>query len=228
MGPMVRSLDRPLVRFEANVFGVLTFSRRLTRLLVVAVVPALIVYIGALFFGSQVGIKPVLVLRDLMQTCDQPMVVGMISSFGYLLWAASATICLFVCFSGLVVSKSWRQFLILGGVFSGVLCIDDLFLLHDRHVGQEFIYITYAVMAVIILIRFRDLIAEVNGVSFLAAVVLLGLSVISDRLQIFFPDNYPTVQIFEEGFKFMGIACWLAFWSQASGYASKLRGDKSG
>ena len=58
---------------------------------------------------------------------------------------------------------------------------------------------------------------------FLAAALLLGLSVLSDRFQESLPIDYATVQLFEEGFKFVGIACWLAFWWQAS-----LRGAKLG
>jgi len=201
--------------------------RRLARLLVIAVIPALIVYVGVLVISAFAGIKPILVLRDLMQTCEQPMAVGMISNFGYLLWTSAAAICFFVSFSGFVTKRVWRQMLILGGAFSSVLCIDDLFLLHDRHVGQEFIYITYAVMALIILVRFRHLIAEVNVVSFLAAVVLLGLSVFTDKFQRSIPFDYSTVQLFEEGFKFIGVACWLTFWAQASRYAAKLQASQS-
>ena len=50
----------------------------------------------------------------------------------------------------------------------------------------------------------------------LAATLLLGLSIVSDKVQDLLPIGYATVQLFEEGFKFVGIACWLAFWWQAS------------
>ncbi|MEC9028542.1 MAG: hypothetical protein VX543_04955 [Cyanobacteriota bacterium] len=43
--------------------------------------------------------------------------------------------------------------------------------------------------------------------AFLAVTLLLGLSVLSDRFQESLPIGYATVQLFEEGFKFVGIAC---------------------
>tara|TARA_B100002051_G_C16218650_1_gene384639 strand:+ start:113 stop:271 length:159 start_codon:yes stop_codon:yes gene_type:complete len=42
-------------------------------------------------------------------------------------------------------------------------------------------------------------------------------------IQQFFKESYEITQIFEEGFKFLGIACWLNFWSKASYYALKLK-----
>lgn len=200
---------------------------RLKRLLAVCIVPALIVYISILVLSAKIGIKPALVLRDLLQTCEEPMAVGMISSLGYLLWAAAASICLFASISGVVGKLVWRQLLMLGGVFSAVLCFDDLFLLHDRYIGQEFLYISYAIVALIILLRFRQLIVQVDVVSFLVSVLLLGLSILSDKLQLILPVEYSTVQLFEEGFKFIGIACWLVFWSQASRYGIKLQSSPS-
>ncbi len=137
---------------------------------------------------------------------------------GILLWAAAVGISLFASFSGLVRQRSWRQLLLVGGLFSTILCLDDFFLLHDRHVlgHQGSYYILYAVLALFILVRFRKLIPQADGLAFLAAALFLGLSVLSDRFQESLPVDYATVQLFEEGFKFIGIACWLAFWWQAS------------
>ena len=59
--------------------------------------------------------------------------------------------------------------------------------------------------------------------AFLAVTLLLGLSIVSDKVQDLLPIGYATVQLFEEGFKFVGIACWLAFWWQASLRGAKLR-----
>ena len=56
---------------------------------------------------------------------------------------------------------------------------------------------------------------------FLVSVVLLGLSVLTDALQGLWPNSYETVQIFEEGFKFLGIAAWLSFWCHYVSSASK-------
>ena len=63
-------------------------SHPLARLLAVAVIPALIVYVVVLTLAVAAGIEPGLVIRDLMQTCDHPIGVGMISNLGILLWAS--------------------------------------------------------------------------------------------------------------------------------------------
>ncbi len=192
----------------------------LARLLAVAVIPALIVYVVVLTLAVAAGIEPLLAIRDLMQTArkEEPIVVGMISNLGIVLWAAAAAISLFASCSGLVGQRSWRKLLLVGGLFSTILCLDDFFLLHDRHVivHEGAYYLLYAVFAAVILVYFRKLVLQADGLAFLAAALLLGLSVFSDRFQDSLPGGYDTVQLFEEGFKFIGIACWLAFWWQAS------------
>ncbi len=197
-------------------------SHPFTRLLAVAIFPALIVYIVVIALSAAAGIQPGKVLTDLMQTCDLPVAVGMVSNFGFLLWAAAAAISLFVSLSGLAMKSDWSQLLLVGGTFSAILCLDDLFLLHDRHIGPDFLYSSYAILALFILLRFRKLVIQADGVAFLAAALFLGLSIVSDKVQDLLPISYATVQLFEEGFKFVGIACWLVFWCQASLRGAKL------
>lgn len=196
---------------------------RAALVLVLAVLPALVVYALVLGLSVEAGIKPILVIRDLPQTCAYPIGVGMMPSIGILMWAAAAAISLFAGCSGLVASPRWRQLLRVGGVLTTLLALDDLFLLHDRYIGQDALYVTYAVLAVFILLRFRDLVLEANAVAFLLAGLCLGFSVLYDKFQEVLPWAYAAGQIVEEGAKFIGIACWLLFWWQASARAAKLR-----
>ena len=199
-------------------------QRPLLRVLLVAALPALLMYVLALLLSAAAGIRPQLVIRDLAQTCDTALGVGFLSSVGYLLWISAAAIALFGALSGAVdVRGRARQLLLSGGVFSLLLCLDDMFLLHDRYIGSGFLYSLYAVFALLILLRFRSQVQTLGGGSFLLAVVLLGLSVIIDQLQELIPVDYSTLQLFEEGAKFLGIATWLAFWWQATAGAGKLK-----
>jgi hypothetical protein len=199
-------------------------QRPLLRVLLVAALPALLMYVLALLLSAAAGIRPQLVIRDLAQTCDTALGVGFLSSVGYLLWISAAAITLFGALSGGVdVRGRVRQLLLSGGVFSLLLCLDDMFLLHDRYIGSGFLYSLYAVFALLILLRFRSQVQTLGGGSFLLAVVLLGLSVIIDQLQELIPVDYSTLQLFEEGAKFLGIATWLAFWWQATAGAGKLK-----
>ncbi len=196
----------------------------LRRVLLLALLPALVVYVLALVLSGAAGIRTQLVIRDLAQTCDTALGVGFLSNLGYLLWIAAAAIALFTALSGVVPLRGRvQQLLLCGGGFSLLLCLDDMFLLHDRYIGSTFLYSLYAVFALLILFRFRRQVQALGGGSFLLAVVLLGLSVVIDQLQDLIPVPYARLQLVEEGAKFLGIATWLAFWSQASAGAGKLK-----
>ena len=68
---------------------------------------------------------------------------------------------------------------------------------------------------------FRGPLRRFGGDTFLVSLVLLGLSVLTDALQGLWPNSSEIVQIFEEGFKFLGIAAWLSFWCHYVSSASK-------
>ncbi len=187
----------------------------------IAILPAVILYILVLYFSKAAGIDPILVLRDPIQACDYPTAVGMISNLGILMWCSATAINLFTSFSGLVIHRKWRQLLFIGGFFSGVLCLDDLFLLHDRHVGEYSIYFTYLFLALLLIIRFYKIILKSDPIAFLLSTLFLGLSVIIDSLHGHLFISYQTTQLYEEGFKFIGIACWLFFWCKSSLLAIK-------
>ena len=184
--------------------------------------PAVVLYAVALIWSDAEGISAKFVLRDLAQSCDAPLGKGFLSSVGYLLWMAAAAIALFAAstrqIQGSVVN---RQFAFCGGGFSLWLCLDDMFLVHDRYLGEAFLYVSYAVFTGLLLFRFRGPLRRFGGDSFLLAVVLLGASVLTDALQGLWPDSYETVQIVEEGFKFLGIAAWLSFWCHYVSASSK-------
>ena len=199
-------------------------QRPLLRVLLLAVLPALLVYVLALLLSAAAGIQTQLVIRDLAQTCDTALGVGVLSNLGYLLWISAAAIALFAALAGVVPLRGRvRQLLLCGGAISLLLCLDDMFLLHDRYIGSTFLYSLYAVFALLILVRFRRQVQALGGGSFLLAVALLGLSVLIDQFQELIPVPYTRLQLVEEGAKFLGIATWLAFWSQAAAGAGKLK-----
>ena len=186
-----------------------------------AVVPAAIVYAVALVWSVSEGIDAKDVVRDLAQSCNAPLGEGFLSSVGYLLWMSAAAISLFAAstrqIQGSVLN---RQFAFCGGGFSLWLCLDDMFLMHDRYLGEAFLYVTYIIFTGLLLFRFRGPLRRFGGEIFLASVLLLGLSVLTDALQGFW-SSYETAQIFEEGFKFLGIAAWLSFWCHYVSSTSK-------
>ena len=119
-----------------------------------SILPSSIIYLAILYLSNIHNIKLSLVIRDLAQTCGYPIGVGMISNIGILLWGAATSICLFTAFIE-SIKREFSKLLLLGGGFSGLLCIDDFFLLHDRYVGPDFLNLTYLTISIIILIRFQ-------------------------------------------------------------------------
>ena len=182
-----------------------------------SLIPALLVYVASLSLSGLAGIKGQLVLRDLAQTCGTPAGVGLLSNLGYLLWLAAGAVALFTAYSEQPgVRGKQYELLACGGWFSFILCIDDMFLLHDRYIGQTFLYVVYMVFAALIAMRYRRQLMASRGELFLLAVALLGASISIDQFQRDFPFRYETVQLVEEGAKFLGIATWVLYWWQAS------------
>ena len=193
-----------------------------TKLFYIAILPSTILYIVTLYVSNIYNIKLSLVVRDLAQTCGYPIGVGMISNIGILLWGAAASICLFTTFSERINRES-SKLLLIGGLFSGLLCIDDFFLLHDRYVGPDFLNLTYLSISIFLLVRFRKILKRIGLFNLVISILFLGLSIFFDGvIQQIFNQSYDLTQLIEEGFKFLGIACWLNFWCKASSYALKF------
>ena len=195
--------------------------KNILRALSVAALPGLVIYVLAISLSAMAGIKGILVIRDLAQTCDSPLGVGLISNLGYLLWIATAAIALFSAYATPTYSQhKLKDLLLCGGWFSFILCIDDMFLLHDRYIGQTFLYVVYAIFAFLIVFKFRDQLLKNGGEIFILAATLLAFSVLTDKFQRdiadIMPIKYETIQLFEEGVKFLGITTWLYFWWSAS------------
>ena len=185
-----------------------------------ALIPALTVYVAALGLSDLAGIDSQKVLRDLAQTCSTPAGVGLLSNLGYLLWLAAAAVALFTAYGRLPgIKGKQKELLACGGWFSLILCIDDMFLLHDRYIGPTFLYVVYILFSVLIATRYRKQLIAYKGEIFLLAVALLGTSIAIDLLQPVernHPDLYMFSQLIEEGSKFLGIGTWVLFWCQAS------------
>ena len=147
----------------------------------------------------------------------------MLSNLGYLLWLAAAAVALFTAYGKLHgIKGKQKELLACGGWFSLILCIDDMFLLHDRYIGPTFLYIVYILFSFLIVTRYRKQLIACKGEFFLLAVALLGISIAINLLQPVErdqPDLYMLSQLIEEGSKFLGIGTWVLFWCQACSFS---------
>ena len=193
-----------------------------SKLFYFSILPSTILYLAILSVSNLYNIKLSLVVRDLAQTCGYPIGVGMISNIGILFWGAAASICFFTTFLESINRES-SKLLLLGAIFSSLLCIDDLFLLHDRYIGPDFLNLTYLAISIFLLVRFRRILKKIGLFNFIISILFLGLSVFFDGvIQQIFNQSYELTQLIEEGFKFIGIVCWLNFWCKASSNALKF------
>ena len=197
-----------------------------SKLFYISILPSSMLYVAILFVSNFYNIKLNLVVRDLAQTCGYPIGVGMISNIGILLWGAAASISLFTAYSERI-NKESSKLLLLGGFFSGLLCIDDFFLLHDRYIGPDFLNLTYLAISIYLLVRFQKILKEIGFFNFVISILFLALSIFFDGVvQQIFNQSYELTQLIEEGFKFLGIACWLNFWCKASSHCLKFGDSK--
>ena len=201
--------------------------QRLGRCLFLAVVPGLVCYALLLMILTASGFSFIEAIRDSVQQTNTSSWLGLVSNVGVFVMVSTAVICFFTISlkstlqSAVPTQKRKKQgeCLFLMGLLSTLLAIDDFFLLHDRYVDQKLAYVVYAVCLLALLFRHFERIVKIDGPAFLMAGGLLGLSIVTDVVQAYVPFSYETVQVFEEGFKFVGMATWLYFsYRMASDY----------
>lgn len=187
------------------------------RALLYAGVPAVLIYGISLAVLSSSGYKIVEILRDPAQQSGQSSFLGFVSNIGVWIWISAAAICFFrVLTAGAEISRRRRELLLLVGMLSLLLGVDDFFLIHDRYVNQKLCYGIYAVLAGALLARHYVSIFKIDGFTFLFAGGLLALSIVTDLSQPYIPLRYSHSQIIEEGCKFVGAAFWLYFGARAA------------
>ncbi len=150
------------------------------------------------------------------------MYVGLVSNLGVLLWCSCAAICLF---SGAVICQGFSNretclFMVCSGLFTAMLLLDDLFMLHEEvfpdhlFIPQPLVFVAYGFITLAYLFRFRKTILATEylllilAVGFFAASVFVDLFVTPEEFLI---AGYPGRHIIEDGLKLFGIVTWTAY-----------------
>lgn len=194
--------------------------KKMLQFLLWVIVPATCFFYGAVWVLHQQGFTIEETIRDMAQSANISSFLGFVSNIGIWLWVSASAISFFAAWSPVVRTNSaQRSFLLLTGLFSLLLAVDDFFMIHDRYVHQKIMYALYAVCAGTLLFRHFTRILSIDGVAFVSACGFLGASVLTDLLQFVLPMSYTTQQLFEEGFKFIGAAGWLYFSCKSAQYS---------
>lgn len=170
------------------------------------------------FTGNSIGTFT----KDPMALTDLPFYSGSFSQLGNIFWFIAAGISFFTFY----VSKGkFKKFLLFSAIFSLLLGIDDLFLIHDgllpaMGLNENIMYIIYGIFTVCYLLVFRAFILKTPFIILLMAFGFLGFSVLSDLVKISGVNPF----LFEDGFKMMGIISWMVYHFKVSKYVlDKLR-----
>ena len=146
--------------------------------------PALIFYAASVFILTGSGFTLREILRDPAQQTGLSSFLGFVSNIGVWMWVSSVAICTFSLVSGAASGqKRYTELLILLGLLSLLLAVDDFFLLHERYVYQKGIFLFYAVVALSLMVRHYRGIIDIDGFSFGLSGLLLASSIIIDIQQ---------------------------------------------
>lgn len=188
-------------------------------------VPLLVILGAALLLTSTTQVTVRQLTQDPTTVLEGPFYIGAISNLGNVLWTSAATVCLLSAFAlRSLVNDGWRRFLLVSGIFTVILLVDDLLLVHDeilpRYAGVsgELYGIAYVLGVLAFLGGFRHRIAGTNWPLLAAALACFGVSTVVDlgssRLsEIVAPS---IVILAEDGTKILGIGTWLAYFVSVS------------
>lgn len=172
-------------------------------------------------FGTdQLGTTIPNLTRDPNAISGYPVHTGFLSNVGVMFWAGTAAICIFsfVVLRGQGIRGDATWYLLVGGLITTVLLIDDLFMMHEavypRHFGttDRDAYLAYGLMVVGYLFWFRRTVLRTN---FLFLVLAFAGFAISVMLDITEWVDLSTDDLFlaEDGSKFFGIASWGVYFA---------------
>lgn len=112
-------------------------------------------------------------------------------------------------------------FLLVGGLISLILLLDDLFLFHEIvfplyfKIPEKIVFLSYGLMVLGYITRFRKLIFETDFIFLLFAFCFFGLSIIIDILDL------RVSALFEDGSKLFGIVSWFGYFARTCFQAIK-------
>lgn len=153
--------------------------------------------------------------RDPMAVAEGKPYFGLLSNVGILFWCAATTLCFFI--SSLIqdaASQPSRRFFIMSGLFTLLLLLDDLFLLHEDvlphslGIRQRYVLLLYLLLALLYLVSYWKVIFSKHPVVMTVALALFALSLTEDALALA-PERWR--YLLEDGAKLFGIVSWFNY-----------------
>jgi hypothetical protein len=156
-----------------------------------------------------------MLFRDPAASTNSPPYLGFFSQLAVLGWWAGAVSSLL---AATVLPRSRARFVLLSaGALTGLLTLDDLFMLHEEvlpHLGlpERFVYAFYCIALAAYLLGCKSFHRSMDWPLLLASFALLGTSVAVDLVADF--GRYTL--LIEDGTKFAGITAWSGYHALAA------------
>jgi hypothetical protein len=188
----------------------------LTYVVLFALLPAS-AFLAAMVLISRYTAIPIADLtRDPASIMGVPFYSGAVSQIGVAIWAMTVAICLF---SAALVSQKSSQakvFLLASGAVTGMLLVDDMFLVHEGvarrlfNISDRPVYAAYLIVLLSYLVLFRQSILRSDFLPLVLSFLFFAASLVVDVKLVKVEEQY----LYEDGLKFVGLVLWAAYFAR--------------
>lgn len=157
------------------------------------------------------------ITKDTAAIFGAPGFYGFLSNLGISFWGASAMSFLLAWYNGKFTNqdKTIGKLTLYFGLLSGLLYVDDFFMLHDYMIIRllklpgSVLIIFYGVTVMYLVIRNFKIFMQNGLIYIVGSFGFLGISAIVDSIHDKF--DLSNAYLYEDGAKFIGICFWLLF-----------------
>ncbi|MEM8807146.1 MAG: hypothetical protein AAGF01_14075 [Cyanobacteria bacterium P01_G01_bin.38] len=194
---------------QKSISIIMLYGVSLCFLFVVALIP---------LFSPEITHK--ILVRDPIATFNGHQLTGVVSNIGILAWTIAVTVCFFSC--AICLQSNYSTVLVrffgMSGIFTLVLLLDDLFMLHEDHsdfnIPDEILFTSYLIFLLLYIQGFRKLLFQKTSILFLLSLFCFSVSLFMDLVlsESSIVSRSEFVKYFlEDAFKFLGIMSWTGF-----------------
>lgn len=194
------------------------------RQMLITFVPSISILVAMVVVSVHFRIRMPVMTQDVTAIARIHPLSGILSNLGILLWCAAASICAFAAMTlRNIKQRDTFWFLLSSALLSTYLLFDDFFLIHEdlasRYFGlnEKVIFVALGISVSAYLIAFRRVILRTNFGVLLLALGFLTTSVVIDViLEPWLWRVGHWKYFFEDGAKWLGIACWCSYYAHTS------------
>lgn len=198
--------------------------KKVTPVLLISWLLVVLALLFGIFASTVKDIDLDVFTQDPNAQLNAPFYLGFFSNLGIMVWSAAFTICFYGAYRVVDISAMRnREFLVVSGLITFLMALDDLFQLHELvfpayfNISDNMVYLTYINIYLIYFIRYKRELLNSDFMALGLAFFLLGLSTIIDLL----PLPMPKDTFLEDAIKLLGAVTWLVYYTRTATELSK-------